>query len=65
MPATIFFDIRKLREYLDGSFSDMALYVTSGGFDPLHVGHLRCIQETSQASLWGRRETTGCCGGSS
>ena len=22
------------------------LYVTSGGFDPLHVGHLRCIQGT-------------------
>jgi D-beta-D-heptose 7-phosphate kinase/D-beta-D-heptose 1-phosphate adenosyltransferase len=22
------------------------LYVTSGGFDPLHVGHLRCIQDT-------------------
>lgn len=22
------------------------LYVTSGGFDPLHVGHLQCIQET-------------------
>lgn len=21
-------------------------YMTSGGFDPLHVGHLRCIQET-------------------
>jgi D-beta-D-heptose 7-phosphate kinase/D-beta-D-heptose 1-phosphate adenosyltransferase len=48
MPATVFFDIRKLKDYLDGSFSDMALYVTSGGFDPLHVGHLRCIQETSR-----------------
>jgi len=22
------------------------IYLTSGGFDPLHVGHLRCIQET-------------------
>ena len=23
------------------------VYMTSGGFDPLHVGHLRCIQETA------------------
>jgi cytidyltransferase-like protein len=22
------------------------VYMTSGGFDPMHVGHLRCIQET-------------------
>ena len=31
------------------------IYLTSGGFDPLHVGHLRCIQETvklaSQADM--------------
>ena len=24
------------------------IYCTSGGFDPLHVGHLRCIQQTAQ-----------------
>ena len=23
-----------------------SIMLTSGGFDPLHVGHLRCIQET-------------------
>ena len=23
------------------------IYLTSGGFDPLHVGHLKCIQETA------------------
>ena len=23
------------------------VYMTSGGFDPLHVGHLRCIQGTA------------------
>ena len=22
------------------------VYMTSGGFDPMHIGHLRCIQET-------------------
>ena len=27
--------------------SDRPIYMTSGGFDPLHVGHLRCVQETS------------------
>lgn len=24
------------------------IIVTSGGFDPLHVGHLRCLQESSE-----------------
>ena len=24
------------------------IYCTSGGFDPLHVGHLRCIQHTAR-----------------
>jgi len=23
------------------------IYLTSGGFDPLHIGHLKCIQETA------------------
>tara|TARA_B100000686_G_C16789846_1_gene977882 strand:+ start:112 stop:678 length:567 start_codon:yes stop_codon:yes gene_type:complete len=26
---------------------DFPIYCTSGGFDPLHVGHLRCIQQTA------------------
>lgn len=26
---------------------DVSVIVTSGGFDPLHVGHVRCIQESS------------------
>jgi D-beta-D-heptose 7-phosphate kinase/D-beta-D-heptose 1-phosphate adenosyltransferase len=30
--------------------------VTSGGFDPLHIGHLRCIQESARIArqLWGQ-----------
>jgi len=24
------------------------IYLTSGGFDPIHIGHLRCIQETAE-----------------
>lgn len=27
-------------------FKDSPVYMTSGGFDPLHVGHLRCILGT-------------------
>ena len=26
---------------------DHQIYLTSGGFDPMHIGHLRCIQETA------------------
>ena len=36
------------------------VYCTSGGFDPLHVGHLRCIQHTAnmcQGGPKGRGET--------
>ena len=24
------------------------IYLTSGGFDPVHIGHLRCLQETAR-----------------
>ena len=27
---------------------DFDVYCTSGGFDPLHVGHLKCIQHTAK-----------------
>ena len=31
------------------------IYLTSGGFDPMHIGHLRCIQETADLA----RENNG------
>ena len=34
-------------EYLSAFKPKGPLYVTSGGFDPLHVGHLRCILDTA------------------
>lgn len=27
--------------------NESKVYLTSGGFDPMHIGHLRCIQETA------------------
>lgn len=36
-------DLKKALAYLD-----FDIYCTSGGFDPLHVGHLRCIQKTAE-----------------
>lgn len=47
MPATMFESVDHLKAHLDGEFDDMKIYATSGGFDPMHVGHLRCIQETA------------------
>ena len=33
--------------HLATSSQGLKLIVTSGGFDPMHVGHLRCIQESA------------------
>ena len=42
--SKIFTDIRDLRESLQIS----GCVATSGGFDPMHVGHLRCLQESAK-----------------
>lgn len=38
----IFKSVQELKSYTDSIKKD--LVVTSGGFDPMHVGHLRCLQ---------------------
>ena len=42
----IYDSIQELKRELDRLGFD--IYVTSGGFDPLHVGHLRCIQDGAE-----------------
>ncbi len=46
----VYKSVQEFREYVDkdGVWGDanINVYMTSGGFDPLHVGHLRCILET-------------------
>ncbi len=42
----IYDNIQELKRELDRLSFD--IYVTSGGFDPLHVGHLRCIQDGAE-----------------
>jgi len=44
----IFEDIEDLKDFLDLESERIPIYVTSGGFDPMHVGHLRCILETGK-----------------
>ena len=39
-------NIGSLKKFLGERSNERQIYMTSGGFDPLHVGHLRCIQET-------------------
>ena len=39
-------EIEELKRDISGYGFD--IYCTSGGFDPLHVGHLRCIQKTAE-----------------
>lgn len=47
----IFKDIEVLIDDLglndNSEWGTVPVYVTSGGFDPLHVGHMRCILETT------------------
>lgn len=39
---------KTIDEFLKDKWCDeCTVYMTSGGFDPLHVGHLRCILETA------------------
>lgn len=38
--------IKDLKTFLGENANERPVYMTSGGFDPLHVGHLRCIQGT-------------------
>lgn len=45
MSATIWDSIEELTAFLDKVRKNNIIVATSGGFDPLHVGHLRCIQE--------------------
>ena len=46
----VYNSVKQFREYVDRDNvwgdAEVNVYMTSGGFDPLHVGHLRCILET-------------------
>ena len=45
MPAKIFNSVSELKKFTE--VNGIELVVTSGGFDPMHVGHLRCLQESA------------------
>jgi len=53
MSEKIYRDINKLKKELDNF--GYQVYVTSGGFDPLHVGHLRCIKESAEIAQRGTK----------
>ena len=39
-------DIRTLRTFFSEHSNQRPVYMTSGGFDPIHIGHVRCLQAT-------------------
>ena len=41
-------DLKTLRTFLSENSNQRPIYMTSGGFDPLHIGHVRCINGTVQ-----------------
>lgn len=44
--SSIFKNVEELR--IQADILNEELIVTSGGFDPLHIGHLRCLQESAK-----------------
>lgn len=46
----IYNDIHELASHLDSLKSDTTIVTTSGGFDPIHIGHLRCLEESKTRS---------------
>ena len=47
----IFENINFLRQFLSKNHNEKPIYMTSGGFDPVHIGHIRCILETSKLAI--------------
>ena len=49
----IFLSINDLKEHLhqERQNSSTMLFATSGGFDPVHIGHLKCFQAMKQLSI--------------
>lgn len=45
-----FSTIEELAQGLEAYKEDTTIVVTSGGFDPLHIGHLKCLQESKTRS---------------
>ncbi len=39
-------DIKTLRTFFSENSNQRPIYMTSGGFDPIHIGHIRCIKGT-------------------
>ena len=46
----VFSTVQDLKEYLDKWHPNTKIFATSGGFDPVHVGHLRCFEEMKAIS---------------
>ena len=48
----IIHSINYLKRYLAGrEWDERDIFMTSGGFDPIHVGHIRCIKETAKMAV--------------
>ena len=43
----IFNKVENLRQFLSKNHNERPIYMTSGGFDPIHIGHVRCIKGTA------------------
>jgi cytidyltransferase-like protein len=47
--AKIISDPAECRKEIEEIYGkDVRIFTTSGGFDPIHIGHIRCIKETAE-----------------
>jgi D-beta-D-heptose 7-phosphate kinase/D-beta-D-heptose 1-phosphate adenosyltransferase len=47
----IYKNVHEAKAAFDRAYQFRGLVATSGGFDPLHIGHVRCILESSDIAL--------------
>lgn len=44
----VFSDVKQLREHLSDQDTELKIVAVSGGFDPIHIGHIRYIQAAAK-----------------
>tara|TARA_R110000851_G_scaffold91748_6_gene200314 strand:+ start:5138 stop:5689 length:552 start_codon:yes stop_codon:yes gene_type:complete len=55
-------NIKDLKTFLGENSNERPVYMTSGGFDPIHIGHVRCIRATADLAIDHKKHPTNLAG---